>query len=91
MDKRELMSHLRRGGFTVFDITEKRPVEYQEKHGVSFDTFIDDREYLYVTVNGGKFKCARACEENGSILFIYNGEQIRYDPQDIQKVEVTTI
>ena len=91
MDKRELMSHLQRGGFTVVDLTEKRPEMYQEKYGVSFDTFIDDREYLYAIVNGGKFKCARVCEESGSILFIYNGEQIRYDPQDIQKVEITTI
>ena len=89
MDKREIMETIRENGlFTLFDITDKRPVEYKEKYGVSFDTILENHLFVYVKVNGGKSKCARICEENGTILFIYNGTQIRYNPEDIQTIEI---
>ena len=71
--------------FDVYDIEYKKEKD-KEKYGTSFDTYLNDKEYVYITVNGGTFKVKRIVEEYGRILFIYNGEQISYKPEDITEI-----
>ena len=71
--------------FDVYDIEYKSDKD-KEKYGKSFDTYLNDKEYVYIKVNGGTFKVKRILEEYGRILFIYNGEQISYKPEDITEI-----
>lgn len=72
--------------YELYDIEYKRQ-EDKEKYGESFDTYTD-KEYIWVRVNGGLFKCKRICEEYGRILFIYNFEQISWKPEEITSLEI---
>lgn len=72
--------------FDVYDI-EYKSQEDKDKYGTSFDTYLNDKEYVYVCVNGGTFKVKRIVEEYGRILFIYNGEQISWKPEDITNIQ----
>ena len=84
---KEIMDKIKEDGlFDVYSIEYKRQ-EDKDKYGNSFDTYLNDKNYAYVKVNGGTFKCKRIVEEFGRILFIYNGEQISYNPQDIHELE----
>ena len=74
------------GSFKVYPI-EYKSNEDKEKYGLSFDTYTD-KDFIWVRVNGGLFKCRRICEEYGRILFIYNGEQISWKPEDITTLEI---
>lgn len=71
--------------FDVYDIEYKR-AEDKEKYGSSFDTHLNDKDFVFVTVNGGTFKVKRICEEYGRILFIYNFEQVSYKLEDIKSI-----
>lgn len=74
------------GSFEIHAIEYKSEHD-KEKYGTSFDTYTD-KDYIWVKVNGGLFKCKRIVEEFGRILFIYNGEQISWKPEDIQTLEI---
>lgn len=71
--------------FDVYDVEYKR-AEDKEKYGTSFDTYLNNKDFIFIKVNGGTFKVKRICEEFGRILFIYNGEQVSYNPKDITEI-----
>lgn len=72
--------------FDVYDI-EYKSDEDKEKYGKSFDTYLNDKDYVFITVNGGTFKVKRIVEEYGRILFIYNGEEIKFYPEGIMSID----
>ena len=91
MDNQEIIDTIRGYGFfEVYEIPYKKESD-NRKYGKSFDTYLNDKEYVYVRVNGGHFKCKRIVEEFGRILFIYNGEQISWKPEDIQSIEIAEL
>ena len=82
----EITKILKDKGFEVFSI-KYITREDQEKYGESFDAECEN-EFKFVKVNKGEFKAKRIIEEYGSIVFIYNGEQVSFKKEDIDTFEV---
>lgn len=60
---------------------------YKEKYGSSFDAMTSGN-YKTIKVNCVEVKAKRIIEEFGSIVFIYNGNQVSIKKEELIKLEV---
>lgn len=81
LSKKEIVNKLKTSKLEVYDGGEKR----------RFDTYIEPGEFIWVEVNGGTMKTARVCQDSMNpdyILFIYNGEEVRFRMDNIHTLEI---
>lgn len=61
--------------------------EDREKYGESFEA-MSHKDFCYIEVNFLTFRVKRIIEEYGMILFIYNGNQIEIEPENITTLRI---
>ena len=59
-----------------------------ETYGDSFSAILHSKDFIFVKVNGVEFKTKRITEDFGSILFIYNFNQVKVKIEEIYKLEL---